>query len=286
MKPKVVVCVVGSTNIDLLLTVPLLPIAGETVLARSAQRLPGGKGANQAVALARLGAEARFHSAVGDDGGWVREHLASEGVDVDHVTVHPDADTGLAVVTVDGAGENSIVVVPGANDRVLSPSDLSGVDVLLLSLEIPLETVQETVRTAYAAGVPVVLNAAPAAALDVALLRLVDVLVVNESEAALLGLGDLPAASAATVITQGAQGVLVREASGTTTVAAHPASVVDTTGAGDCFAAALAYGLGEGRPLVEAARFAVVAAALSVEQVGAQQGLPTLVEVTAASHDG
>jgi ribokinase len=263
-------CVVGSTNVDLVLRVPTLPRPGETVLGEDVERLHGGKGANQAVALARLGAQVVFVSAVGEDGAWSREALAAEGVDVTHVRT-VDGPTGVAVVMVDPQGENSIAVAQGANRHVVAPVDLD-TDVLLLSLEVPLAAVADAARRSTA---PVVLNAAPAQPLPPGLLADVDVLVVNETEWESLGWprdGDV-------VVTLGAQGCRVISGDLSTDVPAVPVEVVDTTGAGDCFAAALAYGIASGWDLVAAATFAVRAAALSVTAAGARGGMPTLAQV-------
>ena len=257
--------VVGSTNIDLVLEVDAIPLPGETVSARGLHRMPGGKGANQAVALARLGADVRFVSAVGDD--WSLEQLQAEGIDVTEVR-RVDVETGTAVVLLDRRGENSIVVSAGANALVTAPQDVTA-DVVLLSLEVPLATV---IETAARATCPVVLNAAPWQQLPNALLAEVDVLVVNETEAASLG-----EVAPHVVVTLGARGATVDGRP----VPAHPVEAVDTTGAGDCFAAALALGVGAGTPLVEAAEFACVAAALSVRARGARTGLPTHAEVLA-----
>jgi ribokinase len=273
---QVTACVVGSINVDLVLDVERLAGAGETVLASGRHRLAGGKGANQAVALARLGAAVRLCSAVGgdDEGAWSLRQLESEGVACTDVLVCPDVPTGLAVVTVDRSGENAIVVAAGANDRVVAPERVDE-DVLLLSLEVPISSVVEAARR----GRRVVLNAAPYRPLPPELLSEVDVLVVNEHEAALLegtpyG-GDL-------VVTMGGRGALVRADGRTVQVPAPVVDVIDTTGAGDCFAAALAVGVGGGHDLVTAARTATVAAALSVGARGARGGLPTARELSAA----
>ncbi|HUR15065.1 MAG TPA: ribokinase [Mycobacteriales bacterium] len=270
-------CVVGSTNVDLVLGVPALPAPGETVLSdRDARREPGGKGGNQAVALARLGAQVRFVSAVGNDpeGWWSRAQLAEAGVDVTDVAT-VEAPTGVAVVMVDTAGENCIVVSPGANAHVAPPEQLDA-DVLLLSLEVPLATAAAAAATARRLAVPVVLNAAPAQPLPATLLADVDVLVVNESEWADLGNPAVPAV----VVTRGARGCVVVAGHRTWELAAVPVEdVVDTTGAGDCFAAALAWGVAQGFGLDDAARFASRAAALSVTAPGARAGLPTHDEV-------
>jgi ribokinase len=268
-------CVVGSTNVDLVLQVPALPRPGETLLGASARREAGGKGGNQAVALARLGAAVSFVSAVGEDadGDWSLEQLVAEGVSVDAVARVPSA-TGLAVVMVDAAGENSIVVSPGANALVTAPPAVDA-DVLLLSLEVPLAAVASAAAAARAAGVAVVLNAAPAQALPAALLNAVDVLVVNESEWESLG----RPTSGQVVVTLGAQGCRVITDGAAVGVPAVSASVVDTTGAGDCFAAALAFRIASGWSVADAASFAVAAAGFSVGRPGARGGLPRLADL-------
>ena len=270
------VCVVGSTNVDLVLRLSHHPVPGETVLARSRERLAGGKGANQAVALARLGAQVRFVSAVGadDDGTWSLAQLSGEGVPTEEVAV-VDAPTGLAVVSVDASGENTIVVAAGANLHVRAPSLLTE-DALLLSLEVPLATVSAAARLAKGQGVLVVLNAAPWQPLPDALLTDVDVLVVNATEAAQLR-PDL--AVPVLIVTLGAEGARVVEAGVSTRVAAPQVEVVDTTGAGDCFAAALTFALADGRDPVTAAAWACHAASRSVQQLGARTGYPSRTEL-------
>ena len=268
-------CVVGSTNVDLVLHVPSLPRPGETLLGAGARREAGGKGANQAVALARLGASVSFVSAVGADadGDWSLTQLRDEGVGVDGVAV-VDAPTGLAVVMVDAVGENSIVVSPGANDLVAAPLSVDE-DVLLLSLEVPLAAVTAAARAGRAAGVPVVLNAAPAQPLPEDLLAAVDVLVVNETEWAALG----RPTTGRVVVTLGPAGCRVLEHGRSADVPAVPVEVVDTTGAGDCFAAAVALGIGSGQTLAEAVPLAARAASLSVTRAGARGGLPRLADL-------
>jgi ribokinase len=268
-------CVVGSTNVDLVLRVPALPSAGETVLGSDAERQPGGKGGNQAVALARLGAAVSFVSAVGSDadGLWSLDLLRAEGIDTTEVAL-VEGPTGLAVVVVDGHGENAIVLSPGANAMVRPPNGLEA-DVLLLSLEVPVGTVTAAAALGRQQGVPVVLNAAPAQPLPAALLDAVDVLVVNETEWEALG----RPTSGQVVITLGSRGCRLLEAGRESHLPAVPVEAVDTTGAGDCFAGALAFGLGSGQSLHEAAALATRAAAISVTAPGARGGLPTLEQV-------
>lgn len=295
---EVDVVVVGSANTDLLLGVATHPVPGRTVLATRVSRSAGGKGLNQAVAAARDGARTWFVGAVGDDddGRHLVGLLRGEGVGTGLVRVAPGA-TGLAVVVVDPAGENSIVVAQGANAEfdALTPAELALVcsaSTLLLQLEVPLPTVVGAAIAASAAGVRVVLNAAPAAALPPDLLAAVDVLVVNEDEARsvaadpvasieelLTALVDLVPE---VVVTLGADGC--RHASRTGPGHAHPAPwtrAVDTTGAGDTFAGVLAAALSRGLSMTDALRRATVAGAVSVECHGAVPSIPHATETSA-----
>jgi ribokinase len=278
-----VIAVVGSINLDVVVGVERHPAPGETVIGGDRRELPGGKGANQAVAAARLGAAVSLVGRVGADaaGAGLRAGLAGEGVDVGHVGEDLDAATGMALIAVDAAGENTIVVSPGANarvgaDDVAAASDvLAGAAVVLLQHEVPQEAVAAAIE---AAGGTVVLNPAPARALAAP----VDVLVPNRGELeALAGRAGDPVALArslagarAVVVTLGAEGAVVVERERLERVAAPRVDAVDTTGAGDAFCGALAQALAEGAALVEAARWAVRAAAASVTRPGAQGGLP------------
>ena len=204
--------VVGSLNMDLILGVPELPSRGQTLLCRSWDRSPGGKGANQAVALARLGARVEMVGAVGDDvdGAELAANLKSAGVSTRHVSVRPDGPTGLAVVHLTPDGDNAIVVVPGANAS-LGPGDVAaagfhGADLLLLQLEVPPETVLAAARAGREGGALVVLNAAPARDLPADLLAAVEVLVVNQGEAAALSGSDDPQDAATRLRDQGSSG--------------------------------------------------------------------------------
>lgn len=268
MNPVVSACVVGSTNVDLVLRTPRLPAPGDTVLASSVTRMAGGKGANQAVGLARMGAAVCFISAVGDDedGRTSLADLEAENVDTTRVLVVAES-TGLAIVAVDDAGENSIVVVPGANGLVAVPHAFPVVDVVLLSLEIPMSSVIAAARSAKGLGAIVVLNASPAQVLDDELLANLDVLVVNENERAAIS---TPGCDV--VVTLGAQGADVHQGGTVRHVEAPAVVAVDTTGAGDCFAAALAFHLGAGTDLITATREACAAAAVSVTRRGARGG--------------
>lgn len=288
---------VGSANVDLVHAVERLPAPGETVLARDVSRHPGGKGLNQAVTAARQGAPTRLVAALGDDEGaeLLLTTMTTAGVVADRVRRVP-GPTGSALITVDAAGENTIVVAAGANETLTGLRQeerraVEGAAVLVVQLEIPVETVAAAVTVASTAGVTTVLNAAPAAQLPDEVLTAVDVLVVNQVEASTLAAG-VPDASAAgrslldrcraVVVTLGADGavVLVRDQA-EQRVPAVPADVVDTTGAGDSFVGALAARLAAGDALATAVEVAVVAGALAVETAGAVPSIPTAEQVRA-----
>src|SRR5271167_1770457 len=228
------VCVVGSVNMDIGFDVDALPYPGETVLATAVRSTPGGKGANQAVAAARAGAQVQFVGAVGDDAAAaaLREHLIANGVGIDGLITSPGA-SGSAVVVVDSAGENLIVVAPGANGRLtLEDAALrrlvADCDVLLLQLEIPVTTAMAAAREAHSAGATVIVNASPSGADPAELAELTDVLVVNETEAA-HWVWPVPHR----VITRGARGATYTGDGAEFTVAAPTVEALDTSGAGD-----------------------------------------------------
>ncbi|WP_285750105.1 ribokinase [Lentzea sp. NBRC 105346] len=282
-----VLLVLGSANADLVVEVSRRPGAGETVLGGDTAVIPGGKGANTAVAAARLGASVSLLGALGDDGygSLLRSSLHDSGVDTTLVATS-SRPTGIAYITVTPDGENSIVVSPGANSAV-TPSDVDAVDwsqvrVLVCSLEVPLETVAHGVRAAAEAGVRPVLNLSPVAQLPEETLAALDPLIVNEHEAAQLApsfdkLLDLGPKSV--VVTLGARGAAVVTPSGVTEVPAPSVEVVDTTGAGDAFAGALSARLAAGDDLTAAAAYAAKVAALSVTKAGAQPSYPSASEV-------
>jgi ribokinase len=286
------VVVAGSANMDLVATTATLPRPGETVLGRDFAMVPGGKGANQAIAAARAGADCAFLGAIGSDafGVTLKARLTASGVDTAHLRVEYGV-SGVAVIMVDGAGENSIVATPGANGAFVGlgapeVAAIEAADVLVAQLEIPLATVVEAARAARAGGTRVLLNAAPAVPLPADLLGLVDLLVVNEVEAgALTGLGrNDPAALLASVpravLTLGAEGAWYVDRDGTAELVAPPAvRSVDSTAAGDAFTGALAVAWGEGRPLVPAVRWACAAGAACVRRLGASNSLPQRHEI-------
>ncbi|MGW2365265.1 ribokinase [Streptomyces sp. NPDC001667] len=296
------VLVVGSANADLTVRVGRRPDAGETVLGSDLVESPGGKGANQAAAAARLGTRTALLAKVGDDayGELVLAGQRASGAEVRHVVVEKGARTGTAMIIVGADGDNSIVVSPGANAH-LSPADvrasrevIAGSAVVSLQLEIPEETVREAVRVARETATRVVLNPSPPPAgdLDPELFEAADPLVVNEHEARriselhcagarewITGLRRMGARSV--VVTLGGRGALVLDATDDepAVVPGVPAEVVDTTGAGDAFTGALAGQLATGASLLEAARFAVRVGAAAVSKSGAQPSYPTRAEL-------
>lgn len=292
--------VVGSINIDQTVTAERIPHKGETLSGRELRYVPGGKGANQAVAMARLGAEVFMFGCVGADenGRSMVENLRANGVHTEHIAVVPDVPTGIAIITV-GENDNTIIVVAGANARVDSTyvagirEDLLRCDMVVLEHEIPLPTVHEIVRLCHAHGVPVVLNPAPAAAVPQEIIDMVTWLTPNEHEAKLI-FGEsqsteelLRTYPEKLVITQGARGVSVGLKNGeTVTVPARPAKVADTTGAGDTLNGAFCVRIAAGDDPVTALRYANTAASLSTERFGAQGGMPTAAEVEQALREG
>lgn len=275
------VVVVGSINQDVSVTVPAIPSAGETVLGGALAITAGGKGANQAVAAARLGARVTMVGRVGDDaaGHAMLDNLTSNGVDVSKVEYELDSPTGTALISIDQNGENSIVVAPGAN-ATLTPESLPGLSgkVMLLQLEIPLETVVAAARDFSGT---VILNPAPARGLPEELLEYVDVLVPNEGElAAITGILDPVEAARSLVgprwvaVTRGERGALLVDRDNAISIEAPAVEAVDTTGAGDAFCGALAAELARGSDVEAACATAVRAGAHSVTRLGAQAGLP------------
>ncbi len=292
------IAVVGSANLDLVVEVDTIPLVGETVIGGDLRRIPGGKGANQAVAAARLGRHVAMIGRLGDDEGgtMLRSALDGDGVDTRHLLTTADVPNGVALISVAADGDNAIVVSPGANGRV-APADIEAAGaildtaaVTLLQLEVPLDAVA---AAAARAGGTVILNPAPAPPepLPMSLLADVDVLVPNQTELATIAGRDGPvdratAAELATrlpsssvIVTLGAEGALVVLDGEATHVPAPVVRPVDTTAAGDSFCGALADGLVRGLDLVEATRWAVRVGAATTQRPGAQPSLPTPDEV-------
>lgn len=295
-RPRIVV--VGSTMIDLISYADPLPAAGETVVGTEFRLGFGGKGANQAVMAARLGAEVVFVNRVGDDlfGQLTRENLSRHGIATDRVVTIPGVSTGAAPIWVERDGTNRIIVVPGANGMLDAEAvrsalaTLDGADCVLCQLEIPVDGVVEAMRIGRDWGCPTILNPAPAAALDDELLELVDWLVPNESEFESLfhepptdDAALLRARSHGLVVTLGAAGAAATSDRSVHRVAAPSVDAVDTTGAGDAFVGGFAYAVASGRDLHTALATANVCGALSVTRRGTQTSLPDREEVAGAT---
>jgi len=285
------IIVIGSVNSDLVVRGPRIPLPGETVTGGTFLRAEGGKGANQAVAAARAGADVTFVARVGADelGQVAVAGLADEGIDVRHVGQDPDLSTGVALIMVDEAGENAISVAPGANallsvdDVEAARADIESADVLLTQLETPLAAVERAAAIASAAGVTVILNPAPARPLPDSLMALVDVLTPNEGEAMYLSGAARPAAAASelralgvttVVVTLGATGALIATEDGESSVPGFSVASVDTTAAGDAFNSYLAVSIAEGLDLTRAVRRACAGGALATTVHGARPSLP------------
>lgn len=299
MKQKPHIAVIGSLNMDIVVEADRPPLLGETVMGKQVHFIPGGKGANQAVASARLGAKTTMIGAVGNDafGQELLDAMRHEGIDTEAVKVVSDSHTGVASIVL-AQGDNQIIVVAGANNACL-PQDLAAheariadADLVLLQLEIPLETVICAAKTAKRFGKTVVLNPAPARSLPDELLQNVDVLIPNESELYLLAEVDagedlesamrslLNKGVKTVVTTLGAKGAAYLTAGeGAGFVPSHSVQVVDTTGAGDSFNAGFSYAFATGHSVADAVRFATKVAALAVTKLGAQAGMPTLTQV-------
>ncbi|MCP3766198.1 MULTISPECIES: ribokinase [Streptomyces] len=291
------VAVVGSYGAGLTMRLPRSPAAGETVSGGEFSPGPGGKGSNQAIGAARLGAQVSLLTAVGDDdfGRAARALWREEGVAADHVLT-AGAPTMVGFILVEPSGENRISIAPGALDELDAAAvesfhaEIAAADILVVSMEIPEAAVAAALRAGRRAGTTTLLNPAPARPLPDDLWPLIDVITPNQTEAPVLlglqeehGLDDeeltrrlCALTGGAAVLTRGGEGALVARAGVTTRIPPHPAdSVVDTTGAGDSFTAALAVTLAEGRPLTEAARIAGVAGAHTVTIAGVIPALPT-----------
>lgn len=287
------IAVVGSINMDMTVTAERIPLKGETLMGDSISYIPGGKGANQAVAMAKLGAEVEMFGCVGDDsnGQKMLDNLNSVGVKTEHIQRLEGVPTGIAMITV-GENDNTIIVVAGANGKVDNAyvdgikEELKAYDMVVLQHEIPLDTVKYVIDYCAEHQIPVVLNPAPAAEVPMETIEKVTYLTPNEHEAVLIFGNELSTEELLKkypeklVITQGSRGVSTCLKSGEVlTVAARPAKVADTTGAGDTLNGAFAVQIAGGKDMKSALTYANTAASLSTEKFGAQSGMPTAEEV-------
>ena len=301
------ITVVGSLNMDFVVQVEKLPLPGETVLGGGFATIPGGKGANQAMAAGKLGGRVRMVGRVGDDvfGRQLMDNLASAGVDTGAVLATAGTPSGVALIFVQAGGQNQIVVASGANAR-LAPGDVSPAlegasGFLLLQLESPMETIEAAASLGRRQGMTVVLDPAPARPLSDSLLARVDVLTPNETEAMVLldrrqgtvSLADAPEVARAllrrgpraVILKMGEKGAFLDDGTGGRHVPGLEVNAVDATAAGDTFNGALAVALAEGRPMAESLAFANAAAAISVTRLGAQASIPTRDEVEKVRRD-
>ncbi|MEM3506820.1 MAG: ribokinase [Candidatus Bathyarchaeia archaeon] len=299
IKPRIIV--VGSIHMDFTILVDRLPKTGETIIGRGFKMSPGGKGANQAVAVAKLGAEAYMVGRVGDDylGNLLMENMSKNGVNIDFVKKDPSTYSGLAFITVDQKGKNTISVAPGA-DLTISNGDveeainvIKQADIMLLQLEIPLEVVMYAAKKAFENNIKVILNPAPYKPLPKELLENISILTPNEIEVSMMskvkvkGLKDLIKAGKKLlnigiekiIITLGDKGAMLVSKEKVIRFPAIKVKAIDTTGAGDAFNGALAVALAEGKIIDEAIKFANFAGALTTTKVGAQEALPTKEEI-------
>lgn len=297
------IAVVGSSNMDLVVKSNRIPAIGETILGGDFIMVPGGKGANQAVAAAKLGARVFFIAKLGEDifGSQSLDNFKREGVNTKYVLQTKDAPSGVALIMVDNDGNNLIVVAPGANHK-LSPedvkeaeSDIASSGALVAQLEVQIETIEFAAGLANKSNVPFILDPAPAQKLSPQLLKMVDVLTPNETEAQILTgveVKDRQSAGAAAkklldcgvktvILTMGVNGYLTVSKEGEEFVPARKVKAADSTAAGDAFTGSLAVGLARGQTLSEAALFANDVAAVSVTKMGAQPSMPTVQEVEA-----
>ena len=297
------ILVIGSSNMDLVVQVPRCPAAGETLFGSSFTTNYGGKGANQAVAVARIGSGVTFMTKLGNDtfGQQMRQHFSEEGMDLTHILTDAESPTGTALITVEDKGENRIIVVPGANARLTEndveslSAEINSCRFVLTQLEIPLPTVLHIAEMTSAAGKQLILNPAPARPLPDSLLQKVFLITPNETEAEILTgirVSDVESARRAAlwfrekgvqqiVITMGSQGAFVFTDDLQGMVPAYKVKAIDTTAAGDVFNGALTVALSEGKTTADAARFGCAASALAVMRPGAQSSIPTRTEIDA-----
>ncbi len=297
------IVVIGSSNMDLVAKAPRIPVAGETLTGTDFFMLPGGKGANQAVAAAKLGAEVVFVAKLGKDvfASKSLENFESVNINTKHIEQIDGVPSGTAIIAVDDNGQNVIIVIPGANGKLMpadvdkAESDIANAAVVVCQLEVPIETVEQAAKLAKKNNVPFILDPAPARELTDELLGMVDIIKPNETEAEILtGIKVTDQASAAkaadallskgvetVIITLGEKGLMLATKDSKEMIANNKVKAVDSTAAGDAFTGSLAYGLANGESLKEAAVYANAVAAISVTRLGAQSSMPTKEEVDA-----
>ena len=298
-KPKIVI--VGSSNTDMVVKVPRIPIPGETIIGSEFMVIPGGKGANQAVAAARAGAEVTFISCVGDDqyGYQSIENYKKEGIDTSYIKIEKGAHSGIALITVSQDGENSIAVAPGANND-LAPEDIekykeafTDAKLILVQLEIPMSTVEAVIDLANSMKIPLMLNPAPGASIPSSYIEKITWITPNESEASILtsknnlsgnNIEDMACelykmGAGTVLITLGKNGVYLKNDEYQEKIDSYQVKAIDTTAAGDVFNGTLAFALASEMPLIEAVDFAQRAAAISVTRMGAQPSAPFSKEI-------
>jgi ribokinase len=295
------IAVIGSSNTDMVIKTSKLPIPGETILGGKFFMNPGGKGANQAVAAARLGGKVSFIAKTGDDlfGKQARQIFESENINTDYLVTDPGHPSGVALITVDAKGENCIVVAPGSNgylsqgDIDLAREEILHSEIVLMQLEIPLETVVYAANLAFNAGKKVILNPAPAAQITDELLSMLYLITPNETEAELISgipVKDIESATLAArnlyergvkvvIITLGSKGALLFTGKDAKLIPSPKVEAIDTTAAGDVFNGAIAVAISEGFELEKAVEFACKAAAISVTRMGAQSSAPYWKEI-------
>lgn len=294
------ILVVGSSNTDLITNVARFPNAGETISGKAFMQAMGGKGANQAVAAQRLGGQVKFITALGNDsnGNNTLAYFKNEGLDVSSALVVDDAPTGTAVILVNDEGENCIVVTPGANHKLFPEyiekleSEIADSAMVVLQMEIPLSTVGKAIAIANKHRIPVLLNVAPAKEIDTDLIKMINILVVNETEIEIVArksiaeLGEegiidhlLSIGARTVILTLGRKGCIVKSKDVHHHIPAFEVEAVDTTAAGDTFCGALVAGLSHNKELVDAVKFATAASAICVTRMGAQPSIPTEKEV-------
>jgi ribokinase len=297
------IVVIGSSNMDLVAKAPKIPVVGETLTGSDFFMIPGGKGANQAVAAAKLGAEVIFVAKLGNDvfASKSLENFKRVGIHIRHIEQIEGVPSGIAIIAIDEQGKNIIIVVPGANGKLMpkdvdaAKEDIARAGVVVCQLEVPIETVLQAAKVAKVNQVPFILDPAPARPLSDELLSMVDIIKPNETEAqTLTGIQVTDPASAGkaadallakgvktVIITLGEKGFLLAAKDGKEFISGHKIKAVDSTAAGDAFTGGVAYGIASGKSVREAAIFANAVAAISVTRLGAQPSMPTKKEVDA-----